>query len=88
MSGSLLNAWPGKVLPAISRTKLSLPVSHLTWLWEEERMPIGLGYLKPIHMDMDSGSDIHAMQKSKKTHIRASLGLAYFYKAWADSAEQ
>lgn len=51
-------------------------------------MPIGLGYLKPIHMDMDSGSDIHAMQKSKKTHIRASLGLAYFYKAWADSAEQ
>ena len=51
-------------------------------------MPIGLGYLKPIHMDMDSGSDIHAMQKSKKTHIRTSLGLVYFYKAWADTAER
>lgn len=51
-------------------------------------MPTGLGYLKPIHMDMDSGSDIHAVQKSKKTHIRASLGLVHFYKAWADTAEQ
>ena len=75
------------MLPAINRTKLSLPVGHLTWLWEG-RMPIGLGYLKPIHMDMDSGSDIHATQKSKKTHIRASLGLVYFYKAWADTAER
>ena len=37
-------------------------------------------------MDMDLGSDIHAMQKPKKTHIRASLGLVY--KAWADTAEQ
>lgn len=87
MSDSLLNAGPGEVLPAINRTKSSLPVSHLTWLWVE-RMPIGLGYLKPIHMDMDLGSDIHAMQKSKKTHIRASLALLYFYKAWADTAEQ